>query len=420
MSGCRILAPWAAASFWALATVAHAAPVALPAPVEVPRLEPGGPARTMSLDRLAFQLRDGQVWARRGVTFACDMTIEKITWRAESTDWDLTRFSAILRDEAAAAGFPVPGANLFEESASGELRIGAAINDIEARLCSLGAEDAPTIYRGEMRLDVEWQVYDGLERKVVATIPTSTGGGVGRMSVDGIDRILYAAFRESVRAFLASPALREVVKNQPGTAGLSVSSFAPRALVGPPRAPRTIKDAVSSTVLILSDQGHGSGFVISASGEILTNAHVVGSSKYVKVRWADGSESLGEVERRDPRRDIALIIVEPNARAVPLVVNPEAPAPGEDVYAVGAPLSEELQSTVTRGVVSATRTIDEQTFIQSDVTVNPGNSGGPLLNAEGEVVAVTVSGLRTEAAPTGINLFIPIGDALRALNLQVR
>lgn len=375
----------------------------------------------MSLDRLAFQLRDGQVWARRGVTFACDLTIEKLTWRTDSTDWDLTRFSAILRDEAAAAGFPVPGQNLFEEPSRGELRIGAAINNIDARLCSLGAENAPTVYRGEMRLDVEWQVYDALERKVVATIPTSTGGGVGRMSVDGVDRILYEAFRESVRAFLTTPALREVVTSRPGTPGAATtSSLAPRALVGPPRAPRTIKDAVSSTVLILSDQGHGSGFVISSSGELLTNAHVVGSSRYVKVRWADGSESLGEVERRDPRRDIALIMVEPKDGATPLVVSAETPAPGVDVYAVGAPLSEELQSTVTRGVISATRSMDGLSFIQSDVTVNPGNSGGPLLNAHGEVVAVTVLGLRPDSTPTGINLFIPINDALRALNLKVQ
>lgn len=375
----------------------------------------------MSLDRLAFQLRDGQVWARRGVTFACDLTVERLTWRADSTDWDLTRFGAILRDEATAAGFPVPGQNLFEESSSGELRIGAAIANIDARLCSLGFEDAPTIYRGEMRLDVEWQVYDALERKVVATIPTSTGGSVGRMSVDGVDRILYAAFRESVRAFLATPALREVVKSRPEGAGLTTaSSFALRTLLGPPRAPRTIKDAVGSTVLILSDQGHGSGFVISSGGELLTNAHVVGSSRYVKVRWADGSESLGEIERQDPRRDIALIIVKPKNDTIPLVVSAETPAPGVDVYAVGAPLSEELQSTVTRGVVSATRSIDGQSFIQSDVTVNPGNSGGPLLNAQGEVVAVTVLALRPESAPTGINLFIPIGDALRALNLKVQ
>ncbi len=403
-----------------MTSVAHAAPVALPPPVDVPSLEPGGQGRTMSLDRLAFQLRDGQVWARRGVTFACDLTIERLTWRTESADWDLTRFNAILRDEAKAAGFPVPGANLFEESATGELRIGAAINDIEARFCSLGAEDAPTIYRGEMRLDVEWQVYDALERKVVAAIPTSTGGSIGKMSVDGVDRILYAAFRESVRAFLASPDLREVVTRRPGAAAPSASTFAPRTLMGPPRAPRTIKDAVSSAVLILSDQGHGSGFVISTGGELLTNAHVVGSSKYVKVRWADGSESLGEVERRDPRRDIALIIVEPKAGAEPLVVSADTPAAGGDVYAVGAPLREELQSTVTRGVVSATRTIEGLPFIQSDVTVNPGNSGGPLLNARGEVIAVTVSGLRRESSPTGINLFIPIGEALRALNLQVR
>lgn len=399
---------------------ANAAPIALPPPISVSPLDANGPARTISLDRMAFQLREGQVWARRGVTFACDMTVERLAWRTDSREWDLARPRAILRDEAVAAGFPVPSQNLFEDSSGGELRIGAAINNIDSRLCSLGSENGPTTVRGEMRLEIEWQVYDALERRVVATIPTSTGGVIRNMSVDGLDRLFNASFRESVRALLADPTLREVVTSPPGAGWAGSSSYVSRTLRTPPRSRRTIKDTVSSTVLILSDRGHGSGFVLSTTGDLLTNAHVVGTSKYVKVRWADGTEALGEVERRDVRRDIALVVVAPNTRVIPLSINPQTPAPGADVYAVGAPLSEELQSSVTRGVVSAMRLIDDLPFIQSDVTVNPGNSGGPLLNAQGEVVGVTVAALRPEAAPTGVNLFIPIGDALRALNLTLK
>ena len=92
--------------------------------------------------------------------------------------------------------------------------------------------------------------------------------------------------------------------------------------------------------------------------------------------------------------------------------------PGDTVYAIGSPLGAPFQSTVTRGVVSAYRTFDGLNFIQSDVTVNPGSSGGPLLDDKGEVVATTEGLIRVAGAPTNINLFIPLSDALDFLGAK--
>ena len=102
----------------------------------------------------------------------------------------------------------------------------------------------------------------------------------------------------------------------------------------------------------------------------------------------------------------------------PLALRPTLPAQGETVFAIGAPLDPGLQGTLTRGIVSANRVIKDQPFIQSDVGVTHGNSGGPLLNAQGEAIGVTVSGYEENGAPVGLNMFIPIGDALRALALE--
>jgi S1-C subfamily serine protease len=77
-----------------------------------------------------------------------------------------------------------------------------------------------------------------------------------------------------------------------------------------------------------------------------------------------------------------------------------------------------LQNTVTRGVVSANRIMDGFSFIQSDVTVDPGNSGGPLLDEQGRVLGFTDKGLRSAEAPTGLNFFVPIDDALRFLSAE--
>jgi S1-C subfamily serine protease len=143
----------------------------------------------------------------------------------------------------------------------------------------------------------------------------------------------------------------------------------------------------------------------------------VGQSKYLKVRWPDGFETVGEVLRSDAKRDVALVKTDPRGR-LPLKLSLTAPAPGEDVYAIGTPLDPKLQSSVTKGVVSATRVLDGFNFIQSDVNINPGNSGGPLLDKNANVVAITVSGLVKDGASTGINLFIPLREALDFLSLK--
>jgi S1-C subfamily serine protease len=103
-----------------------------------------------------------------------------------------------------------------------------------------------------------------------------------------------------------------------------------------------------------------------------------------------------------------------------LPVRAERPNTLERVYAVGTPLRESLRSTVTTGVVSAIRT-DGRTGlsrIQADVAISPGNSGGPLLDENGNVIGIAVAGY-SKASSEGLNLFIPIGDALEAVNLKM-
>ena len=109
----------------------------------------------------------------------------------------------------------------------------------------------------------------------------------------------------------------------------------------------------------------------------------------------------------------------PNPRGrQPLGLHRAAPQPGDTVFAIGAPIDPKLQNTVTRGVVSANRIMDGFAFIQSDVTVDPGNSGGPLLDEQGRVLGFTDIGIRTAEAPTGLNFFVPIDDALRFLSAE--
>ncbi|MEO8654622.1 MAG: trypsin-like peptidase domain-containing protein, partial [Ramlibacter sp.] len=136
--------------------------------------------------------------------------------------------------------------------------------------------------------------------------------------------------------------------------------------------------------------GMGSGFIVSPEGIILTNAHVVKDANEVTVKLTDRREFRAKVLGADPRTDIAVLKID--ARNLPVVKlgNVKDLQTGEWVLAIGSPFG--FENTVTAGVVSAKgRSLPDDSavpFIQTDVAVNPGNSGGPLFNSRGEVVGI--------------------------------
>src|SRR5688572_2535980 len=162
-------------------------------------------------------------------------------------------------------------------------------------------------------------------------------------------------------------------------------------------------------------QGRGSGFIISQDGYILTNAHVVAGNGEVTVRLADAKrEYKAKVIGADERTDVALIKID--AKDLPTVKLGKSSAlqPGEWVAAIGSPFG--FENTITAGIVSATgRSLPAETyvpFIQTDVAVNPGNSGGPLINLAGEVVGMNSMIYSQTGGYMGVSFAIPIEVAL--------
>ncbi len=137
-------------------------------------------------------------------------------------------------------------------------------------------------------------------------------------------------------------------------------------------------------------RGHGSGFIISKDGIILTNAHVVKDSSEVTVKLTDRREFRAKVLGVDPKTDVAVLKIEAKDLPTVQIGSTRDLKPGEWVLAIGSPFG--FENTVTAGVVSAKgRSLPDDgfvPFIQTDVAVNPGNSGGPLFNSRGEVVAI--------------------------------
>ena len=162
-------------------------------------------------------------------------------------------------------------------------------------------------------------------------------------------------------------------------------------------------------------QGLGSGFIISADGYILTNAHVVADFDDVNVRLADSKrEFKAKVIGLDKRSDVALLKVDAQGLPTAKLGDSQKLEPGDWVAAIGSPFG--FANTITAGIVSATeRSLPDEVyvpFIQTDVAVNPGNSGGPLLNLKGEVVGVNSMIYSGTGGYMGVSFAIPIEVAL--------
>ncbi|WP_440250662.1 S1C family serine protease [Clostridium sp.] len=163
-------------------------------------------------------------------------------------------------------------------------------------------------------------------------------------------------------------------------------------------------------------EGMGSGFIINEEGYILTNYHVIDGAKEVTVTLSDGREVTASVVNYDSDKDIAMIKINEEVK-VPGVVelgNSDALQPGEEVVAIGNPLSKELSSTLTKGIISAlNRNVETQSgvstnLIQTDTAINAGNSGGPLINTKGQVIGINT--LKASDGAEGIGFAIPIND----------
>ena len=172
----------------------------------------------------------------------------------------------------------------------------------------------------------------------------------------------------------------------------------------------SILPAVVQVVTAISE---GTGFVASADGLVVTNRHVVGGSDQVTVRFGSGLRLQGEVTYRHPRLDIAHIQVLSSESFTPVLIGDSDDVRlGEEVVAIGYPIGSLLggRPTISEGIISAKR----HTSLQTTAAVNPGNSGGPLLNSDGEVIGVVSARIEEEPSGrsiVGIGFAVPINEA---------
>jgi len=328
------------------------------------------------------------------------------------------RVVTMFKERTAALGYPKYASDdsSFSDTAhsnGADLRIGFSLTALESNVCITGVEMSGTV-----KMTLKAEAYSNKLQKVVYS-RSLTGSYTsdskiketefydilltGMMAQLFADRAYVDVYRDDVAApAAAAPVLAQLpVKN----------GVKPRDSVK-----TNAKGVVSAVVTIENAEVSGSGFYVGSEGYIITNEHVVGDAKYVKVRMQGGYSVPGQVVRRDAVRDVALIKTDVQP-PVAMYMRLAAAKVGDEVYAIGSPFGAGLSNTVTRGVFSGVRKGEDLVFIQSDVAVNPGNSGGPLVDADGGVIAITV---KKKNDAVGIALFIPIAEALDKLGLSLQ
>jgi S1-C subfamily serine protease len=230
-----------------------------------------------------------------------------------------------------------------------------------------------------------------------------------------------------VTALAALLAYNIILSPQPRITQRDVSTAIARAMASatpPPPVAARVYDAIWPSVVLINThtekddepEGRGSGVVLDDRGTILTSLHVVQGADEIQVVFADGTESSADIQATEPERDIAVLrTLQPPQFLIPATLgSPGSLRVGDEAIVVGNPFG--LRHSVTSGVISGL----ERTFklpstqepvtglIQFDAAVNPGNSGGPLLNRDGEVVGIVTALVN----PTEQDVFIGIGFAV--------
>jgi serine protease Do len=384
----------------------------------------GVDAKPIQFRKVIAKLRRGEEIGQSQIGLFC-IPSSTIDWRGGRANVADEEFTEVFREELQKYNYPVVGDPnaLFDDPSAwkAELLVAGLINKIQLNACyPMAGFGNYRESKGAAFIRVNWQIYGQLERKVIYET-TTEGSFEAKAAVNmGIEKAMTNAFALAVQNLLADQGFHALV-TQRNTSSAVNSAIPASPLVLSAQASQTsLQAARDATVTVFAGGGHGSGFLISTDGHVLTNEHVVREARFVRVRLANGREVLGDVVRSNTPQDVALIkLREGNLPSSSLAIGLQ-PQVGTDVYAIGTPRRESLDSTISRGIVSAWRDQSGIKLIQSDVQIHPGNSGGPLVLQDGRVVGLAVSGLVAGGISQNLNFFLPIDDAIKALNLKLQ
>ncbi|MDP2886947.1 MAG: S1C family serine protease [Ignavibacteria bacterium] len=328
-------------------------------------------------------------------------------------EWE-SQYKKIIAEELSNAGYStsIPS-SLFDsdESFNARFLIGGTIT--KSVLQSFGS------FAGnytEDLVEIDWEVFDKESRKTVYKSKTS-----GYMKIDGVSiEVTPFAFRTCIRNFLADANLVATLKSTTSAPTVAVTTAAEVSFYESnerlDKSTNKIEAAARAVFAIRTEEGHGSGFIINPKGYALTNYHVVEGRNFFDAIFIDGKTIRVNVVKTDPSKDLALLKLTGEDYPFLALAEVQKLVLGQEVYAIGTPLTLGLSHTVSKGVVSGIRKLEKFTLVQTDASVNPGNSGGPLITADGKVAGI-VSLKLAQSGIEGLGFAISPEEAVKTFQL---
>ena len=304
--------------------------------------------------------------------------------------------------------------------------VGAQITDYKIRLEETENLKGTSEIKGVTTMAIEWKVLDKKTNKVVVTHSNITALHYRQSRNNKYPNNLMV-FEDALYEFLRNSSFYDLLNNTEVSIdyiSAADSTGNPQRTIILPSVPHfeklsdMIKYANPACVTIITDGGFGSGVVINNEGYVLSAYHVVEGVNQIDVKFSSGLTLNAEIIAFDAANDIVLLDINGSGfPALPVSISEDIPL-GEEVITIGTPASIDLGQSIARGLVSGKRLVDNRVYLQADISVSPGNSGGPLLNAQGEIIGIVQSKIVTEGVE-GIGFALPMYRALERLNLKV-
>lgn len=317
-----------------------------------------------------------------------------------------------------------PKANVPTKKKQADLLLAAKVMDFKLTKTSAEGFFKYSEPSYEARVEINWQLFEKKSKSVVfkktitntysfrSSSSSTTLSEFFNSMVENFNKMLISdsEFKEFVENYNGGSAVYEdeITLDENGEEITTQKIFIPQA---PEAQFEEFSDLVkvalkSSVTIIREDKGHGSGVIISPNGYVVTNHHVVDSSKTIDVQFSNGMILPAEIIESSEKHDLALVKVNvAGLTALPVVSSGEQTKVGEEVFVVGSPGDAELSQSVTKGIISGKRNFDGVKAYQTDTKVSPGNSGSPLINMNGEVIGI-------------INMKV-IGDGIEGISFAI-
>lgn len=372
----------------------------------------------VAFDKLLVDFKDGQ---ELGSYKNIQNEIEPITWQG-STRIGSEKVEELFYEITNNAGITTPiyeGSKLFNDEnrkLNPRFLVGVEIIDY-----SINVKNIDRAYESNLVITFNWKVKDRATDKIIFDYK-NTGKVVSHRNDVYLNEENYSALEDAIVDFVLNDELYALLMNSKHEKSEQRPDLSKEITINSVDSQEfesfseMIKYANKSCVTIETENGHGSGFLISQSGLILTSSHVIDNANKLKIHLNNGVTFNASLISKNESFDVAIIKI-PGEGYQSLKLNKIPIELGDDIVTIGTPTDIELGQSLSKGVVSGLRKIDDKVFTQLNISVSPGNSGGPLLNDKGEVVGIISSKLIGEGIE-GIAFAVPTESIMETLNIS--